>query len=477
MKKRWTALLIATALFFGAAAPVSAAGFFYGDTPIEYRMGGLQEFILEVQEAYKDEVSLDTLFNGIYEGLLDSLGDPWSYYFSYDDGREYYAQVDEAYAGVGLTCRAFSDGELLVVALIEGGPADKAGIKSGDLITKINNVPTAGLDPQEAVNMLRGEAGSVVTLTIVRDEETLIVPLTRSDIVNRESVTGSMLSDSIGYLRIDAFDPGTAEQFGAALTRLRDSGARAMVLDLRGCPGGYVEEAVKIADLLIGQGGVPITSYVRKGEVLETKTSTRSAAYHLPTVCLVDRETASASELLTAALQENRIAYIIGEKTYGKGVAQIVEDTVQNHGYRLSVYYFRTPSGADIDGVGVIPDRTVKNSGNLSAEEREAINSVLAPMTEEKKYRAGETGLNVYAAQQRLRALGFDLPLTAVMDRATVEAVEEIQRQTGGYPYACLDYTTMESLERLFQEYVNGSGEDAQLAEATAYLNERLNGR
>ena len=473
--KRMAALLLTLSILFAAVVPSSAASFFYGDSPMDLRMGGLQEFILEVQEYYKDEVSLDTLFNGIYKGMFEALEDPWSVYFSYEDGgREIYTTVDEEYVGIGISCRPLSDGELLIVALVEDGPAEKAGLKTGDLIMKINNQNVTELEPGDAVNLLRGPQGTSVTVTVERGEETLIFTVTRDMIVNRETVSGRMLDGSIGYIRIDSFDIGTAASFSEKLSELQLLGARGMILDLRGCPGGFLQEAVDTADRLISQGGLPISTYVRKGEIIDTKTSTYSAAYKLPTVVLINGETASASELLTAALRENGVAYVIGEPSYGKGVAQIFEDTVQHHAYRLSIYYFRTPLGHDIDGQGIIPDQTVKNAAGLSAAEKESINSVLAPMTEAKKYRSGESGLNVYGAQQRLRTLGYDVALTSVMDSKTVAAVKEIQTLIGGYPYACLDYGTMEGLERLFQEYVNGSGEDLQLERAVEYLAGRI---
>ncbi len=463
MKRSSFILILALSLVLSAFVPASAAAFFYGDTPLSYRMDGLEEFILEIQENYKDEVGLDTLFNGIYKGLLESLDDPWSCYFSYDDGREYYTEVSEQYAGIGVSCRAFDDGQLLILALVEDGPADRAGLHSGDIITKIGSTPTSGTDPQESVKLLRGEAGTTVALTVERGEETLLISVIRQDIVNKACIESRMLDGDIACIRIGAFDPGCAAAFGEALRRKRDEGARALILDLRNCPGGYLEEAVAVADCLIPIGGRTICSYQKKGRTIETKLSTYSVSYHLPTVCLINRETASAAEMLAAALQENDAARLVGETSYGKGVGQDVIETVQNHGYRLSVCYFLTPTGRTIDGVGVAPDFAVKNDAGLSEAERAAINEVLAPMTETKKYRAGESGLNVYAAQQRLRALGFELPLSAIMDAPTVAAVESLQREIGGYPYPCLDYGTMEGLERLFNEYINGSGEDRQL--------------
>ena len=259
------------------------------------------------------------------------------------------------------------------------------------------------------------------------------------------------------------------DRFAAEYDALAAQGAKAIVLDLRGNGGGAVGEAVAVADHLIHKDGV-ISIFKRQCEVIETVRSTADAFADLPVVCLVDHETASASELLTAALKDRQAATIVGETTYGKGVAQFVGSGGQGNYFKLSVYYFLSPKGSDIDGVGIVPDVAVYAQGERTAEEIAQIRASVAPINEAKKYYAGDSGLNVYGVQQRLAKMGYDVEASGVMDAKTVAALKLVQTEAGVCPYGALDFCTLGIVKDKFDAWCDPGTEDAALAKALELL-------
>ena len=462
-------------LMYAFAEPAYAAEFFWGEEATnDIRLQALGGFIEELQENYKDEVALDDMYVGIYKGLLDSLGDPWSGFYTYDISDAIFSTVEEPFVGVGITFRKTDDGEFLVISTIPGGAAGEAGIRTSDVITKVDNVQLTGdMSSEDVQALVRGEEGSYVTLTIDRFGETLVFTLQRRTVTS-QNVNSAMVTDDIGYISVSDFSTGTASAFATERLRMLNSGADALIIDLRGNPGGYLDEVSSICNQLIPEAGKVISTFTQQGELFDEIISTGNPTRQVPIALLVDGESASASEFMAACLKDNGIATLIGETTFGKGVAQTIQYSGNDTSYRYSVFYFVSPDGNDINGVGVVPDIYVKAGGGLSAEEIAKISKTLAPMTESVKYRAGQVGLNVYAAQQRLGYLGYDVDCTAIMDERTVAAVKAFQRSVGGYPYACLDYNTMKNLENAFSHWLSGGDKDLIMERALEYLNETL---
>lgn len=465
------ALVAAAAIVLGSAAPASAMTFFYGDTPIEMRMDALEEMIEEIRENYKDETDLDEIFFGIYRGLFSGLGDPWSEFLTLEEP-EYgtniiTTNVDEAYEGIGIVIRRQSIG-FRITSVVSGSPAYRAGIHSGDYILKVGPYDVTEMTMEELIPLIRGEIGSTVTLTVDRDGDVKVFDVVR-EVIRTDTVSGEMLDGQIGYIRITAFSAGTADAFAELYDSLAAQGAKGVVLDLRGNPGGSVEQAVTIADHLIHKEGV-ITHFRRQGEIIETIYSSKDDYADLPIVCLVDRDTASASELLVSTLKDRKAATVVGEQTYGKGVAQFIGSAGKNSYFKLSIYYFVSPNGHVIDGTGILPDIAVYSPGKKSAEEIAAIKANLAPINEEKKYYAGQSGLNVYGVQQRLILMGYDLAPTGYMDAQTIAALKLVQAEAGACPYGGLDYCTLGIVKDKFDAWCNPGGEDEALAKAIFLL-------
>ena len=470
--RKLAALVAAAGIVLCSAAPAHAMTFFYGNTPIELRMNALEEMIEEIREVYKDETELDAIFYGIYQGLFSSLGDPWSEYVvvdKTDDGTNFITNdVEEAYEGIGIVIRK-TDSGLRISSVVSGSPAYQAGIRSGDYILKVGNTDVTDMSSEEAAGLIRGSSGSSsVTLTVDRQGDTRVFEVVRQ-IIRTDTVQGNMLEDGIAYIKITEFAGGTAASFAEQYDAFAAQGAKGVVLDLRGNGGGAVSEAVDVADHLIHRDGI-ISLFKRQGEIIETVHSTKDSFADLPVVCLVDAKTASASELLTAALKDHKAATIVGQNTYGKGVAQFVGSGGQGNYFKLSVYYFLSPNGHDIDGVGIAPEVAAYPESGRSEEEIAALRSGLAPMSEAKKYYAGDSGLNVYGAQQRLKIMGYSVDTTGVLDAKTMTALKAVQAEAGAYPYGALDFCTLGIVQDMFDTWCSPKTEDAALAKALELL-------
>ncbi len=469
MKKRIFAALLALMILAASGTSAHAAVFYYGETDLKYRTSGLGELIEEIMESYKDETDLDTLFRGVYKGLFAALGDEWSGYYpeTASETLDLITEVEERYEGVGILMRKTDEG-ILITATVEDSPARNAGIRTGDYIVKVGATDVSGMTADEVALLIKGIPGSTVTLTVTRGGVAKDYTLTRA-VIKNDTVSFELLEGGAGLIDIDRFTAGTAEEFREARASLIDRGAQSLIIDLRGNPGGLVSEAIDIADQMIPREGV-ITRYMRRGEVFETVRSTINDTKVLPCAVLTDENTASSSELLAAALKERGYARTVGTTTYGKGCAQLYGRGMYDDLFTLSLYYFLTPSGGMIDGVGIAPDVEVFGPSGYSEEDAQRIVSGLAPMTETTKYYAGQQGLNVYAAQQRLALLGYEVEATSVMDEATVEAVKVFQERAGGYPYGGLDYFTMNALNTAVSDFLLPQGEDVQLKAAVGLL-------
>jgi carboxyl-terminal processing protease len=259
-------------------------------------------------------------------------------------------------------------------------------------------------------------------------------------------------------------------EFKAARISLANKGARAFIIDLRNNPGGLINPAVDIANQLMPEG--PITHFAQKGTIVETLYASGQVATKLPIVVLVNKGTASASEILAGAFQDSGIAKVVGTTTYGKGVAQQISTLKNGATFKLSNYYFLTPNQKKIDQVGIQPDYTIDNQENAFADVLLQEYVDFAPMNEKVKPKPGSMGLNVFGAQQRLDMIGYDVPINGMMDPATVAAVHKFQKEQGLYAYGTLDYATMSTLEKATVDYITNSksGGDLQLEKAISLL-------
>ncbi len=452
---------------FGMKGSVVYAG--SGDEYLDREMENLKQYMEYIRDNYKDSISYEQLIDGAFEGVVNSLEDPYSvYYGSSGDGEDFIDSVSGEFSGIGLSLENYN-GLCRVVAPIPGTPAEKSGIKTGDIVTKVDNIDISSKTLDEAAAMMRGEAGTKVTITIDRNGQAHTFHLTREKI-KTVSVTYKMLEDKIGYIQITSFDNDSNLEFRLAKKALINQGADSLIIDVRNNPGGLVNTALEIAKQLMPKG--PITHFEQKGKIVESYYADGLSALKIPAVLLVNEGSASSSEILAGALQDSKTAILVGTVTFGKGIAQQITEAENGASTKLSMYYFLTPNKNRIDKVGISPDYIISESVNINADELAAKYAGFAPMSEKTKPKAGETGLNVFGAQQRLSMLGYTVSTSGTMDEETVAAIKKFQKENGLYPYGILDYSTKDTIDKVTIDFITGAKNktDLQLNKAIELL-------
>ncbi|MEW5733890.1 MAG: S41 family peptidase [Thermodesulfobacteriota bacterium] len=329
-----------------------------------------------VEKSYVDPVDSEKLIEGALNGMIQSL-DPHSAFLPPDAFKELQIDTSGEFGGLGIYV-SMKDNVLTVIAPIEGTPADLAGIQPGDRILKVGDESTKDMKLWEAVKKMRGPKGSKITLTIWREgmEEPKEYTLTR-DIIPIQSVWYKQLKPGYGYLRIANFQESTVQEVKAALEEMESQNkpVKGLILDLRNNPGGLLSQAVEISDLFLDSGEIVSIKGRQKQHTRSYKAHKGPGEHNYPIAVLVNGGTASASEIVAGALQDQKRAVILGATTFGKGSVQTVEQLRDGYGLKLTIARYYTPSGRSIQAEGIVPDIEVK-PGLISEEEKRTVNRV-----------------------------------------------------------------------------------------------------
>jgi carboxyl-terminal processing protease len=319
------------------------------------------EALSEIQKKYVEDKDSKDLIYGAIKGMLGTL-DPHSAFLTPEEFKELEIETSGIFSGIGIEI-TLKDGILTVVSPIEGTPADKAGMRAGDKILQINEKNTKNMGLNEAVRLIRGPKGTKVTLTILHEGEKdpKKLAITR-EVIPIKSVKSKMLEDAYGYIRISTFQDKTTEDFQAALKKIEAAkgGLKGLVLDLRNDPGGLLNEAVKIADEFLDSGLIVYTQGRIKEQNLKFYAHPNKAQRSYPIVVLVNEGSASASEIVAGALQDQKRAIILGTQTFGKGSVQTIIPLDDGSGLKLTTARYYTPNGRSIQAKGITPDILVK---------------------------------------------------------------------------------------------------------------------
>ena len=323
----------------------------------ESRLSSLAKFtkvLGTVEKYYVDDLKIQEIVNKSIEGLLANL-DAHSSFLDTKHFKDLKIQTDGEFGGLGITI-GMRDGALTIIAPMEGTPADKAGVEASDIILKINKKSTLNMTIDEAVGIMRGKPGTSLTLTIVREGENkpLLIPITR-DIIKIDSVyTKSIEKEEILYIRVINFDKNVVRKVKEALSKNIDT--KGIILDLRNNPGGLLNQAVGLTDLFVTKG-VIVSQKGRYEEQNSEYTATQAGTFDdVPLVVLVNGGSASASEIVSGALQDHKRAVVVGQKTFGKGSVQVILPIDKEEALRLTIARYYLPSGRTIQAVGVTPD-------------------------------------------------------------------------------------------------------------------------
>lgn len=367
MRRRWKLLpyfLVSAFSFVGGAAIVASIDSAGAST---YRSLDIFAKVLAyVENSYVDETDSRTLIHGAIRGMLDTLDD-YTVFLPAEEYRHMKADTAGEFGGLGLEVRK-EDDRLVVVEPLEDSPASRAGILPGDWIVSIEDTPTAELTVGEAVKMMRGQPGTRLRIGLFREgfSKPLELVLLR-DRIQIRSVEAKLYPGGIGYVRIKSFQEKTESFLTKALGELRQQNGQkdlsGLVLDLRGNPGGLLDQAVRVADRFLAQGEI-VTTRGRGGKILDIETAHRAGTEpDYPMVILVDERSASASEVLAGALQDHGRAVVMGTTTFGKGSVQTVVDLDDGSGLKLTVARYYTPKHRSIHGTGIEPDVVVSKDG------------------------------------------------------------------------------------------------------------------
>ncbi|MBF0478131.1 MAG: S41 family peptidase [Candidatus Omnitrophica bacterium] len=314
-----------------------------------------------VKTEYVDDVKPKDLIYGSLKGLLSSL-DPHSQFLDPDEYKDLKTETEGKFGGLGIEITV-KDGLLTIITPIEDTPAWRAGVKSGDRIVKIENVITRDMTLNDAVKKLRGEPGTKVTITVLRESDSKILEftLTREIIHIQDIKNTQILKDNIGYIRLTEFREDSYKEFHKAVEQLKTQGAEGLILDLRNNPGGLLNVAIAITEEFLPEGKTIVSTKGRRESQNSIALSTnKDHVVPWPTVVMINQGSASGSEILAGALKDNKRAVLLGTKSFGKGSVQSVIPMPDGSGLRLTTAKYFTPSGVSIHEKGIIPDVVIE---------------------------------------------------------------------------------------------------------------------
>ncbi len=341
-----------------------------------------------------DTISSQDLVYGAIEGLFSAVGDPNTVFLSPTEAKKFGEDISGEFSGIGAEIGKKNE-QLVVIAPLKGSPAEKAGLKPGDAILKINNEITLGISIEEAVTRIRGQKGTVVTLSILRDgwssprdieitRDTIRVPTVDFKMLDRAGKENA--AGPIAYYHLYNFYERAPYEFSRSLLQGLVKNPKGVILDLRGNPGGYLDAGINIASLFLEPGIVVVREEMRGGETQEFKSRGSGALKEMPIVVLINEGSASASEIVAGALRDNRNIKLVGKKSFGKGTVQEVEDLPNGSLAKITIARWLTPKGHLIDKNGLTPDVAVERTeddvkNNKDPQLEKAVETLLAQIS------------------------------------------------------------------------------------------------
>lgn len=324
---------------------------------LDYR--SVNQLYSAIRDNYDGKLTEQQLLDGLKSGLAQATGDPYTEYFNQKDAKEFNQQLEGAFTGIGAELGQDESKNLIVVAPIDGFPADKAGVRAKDAIVSIDGKSTTGMSIDDAVKKIRGESGTKVTLELVRDrKESLKLTITRAEI-KVPSVEWNITDDNIGYMKITQFSEDTSTLAAEAAQEFKNKNVDGVVLDMRDNPGGLLSSAVDVSSLWLNRG-TTILQEKRDGKTVKTYSATGGNVLSgIKTTVLINGGSASASEITAGALLDNKAATLVGEKSFGKGSVQQIQPLPDGGEVKITIARWYRPNGQNIDKKGIEPTKKI----------------------------------------------------------------------------------------------------------------------
>ena len=358
MKNKFTLIFLIILSFFFSKIILAA-----NDENIYDKIDLFGEVLDKINKEYVEEIDQSDAMDAAINGVLQSL-DPYSAYMSPQTFKEMETETSGKFGGLGIEV-GMEFGVVKVITPMDGSPAEREGVKAGDYIVKINGIQVQGKTLSEAVELMRGPVGSKLEITIRRKgvKKALIFEITR-EIIEVKSVKSKIIDDSVGYIKLTAFNENSSKQIKNKIKKLKKNKINKYVLDLRNNPGGLLSQAVKISDFFLDNGEIVSTKsrkssenrkyFAKKGDIINGETL----------LVLINYGSASASEIVAGALKDHKRAIVIGENSYGKGSVQSIIPLKNNGAIRLTISKYYLPSGKSISGTGITPDIEVEENSD-----------------------------------------------------------------------------------------------------------------
>lgn len=309
----------------------------------------------KINQGFAGKIDTQKIVYGAISGMVEALDDPYSIFMEPDATKSFIEDLSGAIEGIGAEI-SMREGQIVVVSPLKDSPAEKAGIKPSDKIIKIDNISTEDMSLEEAIGKIRGKAGTKVVLEIKRSDskETQTITVMRQRIVIK-SVEWRHLNGETSYLKISQFGDDTADLVQEALEEIKSAAKKSLIIDLRNNPGGYLDQSVDVASFLM-KSGVVVKEQFKDGRINEERTTQNQILDQVKIIVLINGGSASASEIVAGALQDTGLAILVGEKTFGKGSVQSLEELSNGSSLRLTTAKWLTPNGRMINGSGIEPD-------------------------------------------------------------------------------------------------------------------------
>ena len=324
----------------------------------------------KLEEYYIGDFDTNKMIETAVKGYVEGVGDEYTEYLTLDEYDDLLISVTGDYVGIGIYMYQNNDGNIVVLSPMENSPAEEAGLEAGDIIVSINGEKCTEMDLNIAASKIKGEKGSTVELEIIRNNETIKKTVERRNVEIKDS-TSRVIDGNIGYIGLSTFDEGCAKNIESYLEEFKGQNINSVIIDLRNNTGGIVTEAIDFAELFVKKGDVIMRSYNKTDKETVYKSSSKKTV-DMKVVLLVNEYSASATEIVTAALKDNNIATVVGTRTYGKGVMQEVLPMFNGaSALKVTVEEFKTPNGDKINKVGITPDIEVED--NLETDEEEKL--------------------------------------------------------------------------------------------------------
>lgn len=416
-----------------------------------------------LEKRYYRSVDREALIEGALDGLVQALNDPYSEYLNREEVESFSEHIHSSFTGIGAEV-TMQDGKVVIVSPIKNSPAERAGLQAGDMILSVNGKSLQGLTLTDAIALIRGPKGTQAKLEIQREgsSASMEIIVVRDDI-SLETVSSSMLDHQIGYIEIRQFAVNTGESFAEELASLEKQGMQGLIIDVRNNPGGVVDAVQSIAETFVPKGRTIMHLEYRDGK--REKTVSNGGGKPYPVAVLINEGSASASEILAAAIRDSAGGALIGKKTFGKGLVQSNIRLNDGSGVKLTIAKWLTPEGDMIDEKGIEPDVAVEQPKLFDA----------VSVVKDKELAFDMTGDEVRNVQIILEGLGFDPGRTdGYFSESTKAAVTAFQQKYHLAPTGTVNKETALKLEELLIQQIMDPERDVQLRKALEHIQEML---